>query len=64
MKQSNKAEQQNVVESVERRVSTKGNSPTRPEEETQRFSKSEEKLAWIRAIAREDRKFTVRRQKQ
>jgi len=57
MKQSNKAEQQTVAENVERRVSTKGNSPTQPEEGTLSPTESEEKLARIRAIAREDRKL-------
>ena len=42
---------------MERRVSTKGNSSTQPEEGAQSPSGSEEKLARIRAIARLDRKL-------
>jgi group II intron reverse transcriptase/maturase len=57
MKQANNTDKQNVAEPVERRVSTEGNSSTRPEAGTQNPAGSEEKLARIRAIAREDRKL-------
>jgi len=55
MKQANKAEQQEAAELEERRVSTEGNLPTRPEAGSQYLAGSEEKLARIRAIAREDK---------
>lgn len=57
MKQSNKTGQHAVAETVERRISTKGNSSTQPEERAQSLSGSEEKLARIRAITRLDSKF-------
>lgn len=57
MKQANNTDKQNVAEPVERRVSTKGNSSTLPEEGALYPSESEEKLVRIRAIAREDRKL-------
>lgn len=55
MKQANKAEQQKAAEPVERRVSTEGNLPAQPEAGSQYLAGSEEKLARIRAIAREDK---------
>ena len=57
MKQANNTDKQAVAEPVERRVSTKGNSPAQPEEGAQYPSEPEEKLARIRAIAREDRRL-------
>ncbi len=57
MKQANNTDKQNVAEPVEQRVSTEGNSSTRPEAGSQNPAGSEEKLARIRAIAREDRKL-------
>lgn len=59
MKQANNTDKQAVAEPAERRVSAKGNSPTQPEEGAQHPSESEEKLARIRAIAREDRKIPI-----
>ena len=56
-KQANNTAKPTVAEPVERRVSTKGNSPARPEEGAQYPSGSEEKLARIRALAREDRQL-------
>ena len=55
MKPANKTDESPVAEQVERRVSTKGSLPTLPEESTQKLLESEDKLAQIRAIAREDR---------
>jgi len=57
LKQANNTDKQNVAEPVERRVSTKGNSSTLPEVGALYPTESEEKLARIRAIAREDRKL-------